>query len=123
MNAASVKTCGSCEHSTPSTVENMAGFVWCKKRQEAGGTMEAVFHNPAWQRECVAHSPAVEMGGFIAISTSCDKNVVLPSTGGVMTASVPMVIPAERIPVKTAPATPLITKGSQTPDLFADLFI
>jgi len=51
MNAAAVKTCGFCEHSTQSTVENMMGFVWCKKRQEAGGTMEAVFLNPGWPTE------------------------------------------------------------------------
>jgi len=101
----------------------MTGFVWCKKRQEAGGTMEAVFHNPACQRECVAYSPAAEISGFIATSPSCDKNVLLASTGSAMTASIPMLIPVETVPVKTAQAAPLKTKYSPTPGLFSDLFM
>ncbi len=115
MNAASVKTCGTCEHSTPSTVENMTGFVWCMKRQKPGRSMEAVFHNPNWQRECVAYSS-------LAVSESVNKETVLPGTGS-MTSSIPMVVQTAPIPVETAPSPVLKAKVSQTPDLFADLFI
>ncbi len=115
MNAALVKTCGSCEHSTPSTVENMTGFVWCMKRQQAGRSMEAVFHNPDWQRECVAFSS-------LAMKGAAMKDAVLPSTDS-MTSSIPMLIQAAPATVKTVPSPVLNAKASHTPDLFADLFI
>lgn len=115
MNAALVKTCGSCEHSTPSTVENMTGFVWCMKRQKAGRSMEAVFYNPDWQRECAAFSS-------LSMKGAASKDAVLPSTDS-MTSSIPMVVQSAPVPAKTAPSPVLKTKATQTPDLFADLFI
>lgn len=115
MNAALVKTCGSCEHSTPSTVENMTGFVWCMKRQKAGRSMEAVFHNPDWQRECAAFSS-------LAGKETFNKEAVIPSTG-TMTSSIPILIQAAAVPVKTVPPPVLKANASHTPDLFADLFI
>lgn len=115
MNAALVKTCGSCEHSTPSTVENMSGFVWCMKRQQAGRSMEAVFHNPDWQRECVAFSS-------MPIKGADSGDAVLPSTDSITT-SVPIAVMGAPVPVKTSPAPFLPSKASQTADLFADLFM
>jgi hypothetical protein len=115
MNTALLKTCGSCDHSTPSTVENMTGFMWCMKRQQAGRSMEAVFHNPDWQRQCVAFSS-------LAGKETFNKDAVIPSTES-MTSSIPMVVQAAPIPVKAAPSPVLKAKASHTPDLFSDLFI
>ena len=122
MNAAAVKTCGSCEHSTPSTVENMTGFVWCKKRQEAGGTMEAVFHNPDWKRHCVAFSAITLTGRLIDQSPICDSKVVLPSTE-TMTTSIPVAMPPVHALVQPTLPVSQIRKKSQTSNMFTDLFM
>lgn len=122
MNAAVVKTCCSCEHSIPSTVENMTGFAWCTKRQKVGGNMEAVFHNPDWNRECAAFSSVANAGRLTKAVPARDKDALLPSTGS-LTTSIQIVIPAVHVPVQsTQPKRPM-TKKTQTPDLFAELFM
>lgn len=122
MNAAVVKTCGSCEHSIPSTVENMTGFAWCTKRQKAGGNMEAVFHNPDWPRECAVFSTIAITGLRPEELPLSDKDVVLPSTG-TLTTSIPMPMPHVQISVQTTEVSRPMPKKAQTPDLFADLFM
>lgn len=122
MNAVAVNTCGSCEHSIPSTVENMTGFTWCTKRQKVGGNMEAVFHNPDWQRECPAFSAIANAGRLTEAIPASDKDSLLPSTGA-LTTSIPIFIPSVHIPVQPSQPTRPMTKKTQTPDLFADLFM
>jgi hypothetical protein len=121
MNAA-VKSCGSCEHSTPSTVENMTGFVWCKKREEAGGTMEAVFYNPEWQRQCAAFTDINLTGRLIEPSPFYDEKGLLPSTMA-LTASIPMAMPQVRALVQPTQSVSQVRKKIQTSDLFPDLFM
>jgi hypothetical protein len=122
MNEAVVKTCGSCEHSTPSTVENMTGFVWCTKRQKVGGCMEAVFHNPDWKRECAAFSAVANARRLTEAVPASDEDSLLPSTGA-LTTSIPLAIPSVRVSVQPTQPTRPLTKKTQTPDLFADLFM
>ncbi len=122
MNAAVVKTCGSCEHSIPSTVENMTGFAWCTKRQKAGGNMEAVFHNPDWPRECAVFSTIAITSLLPEALPLSDKDVLLPSTG-TLTTDIPMPIASVQIAVQPTQSSRPIPKKAQTPDLFADLFM
>jgi hypothetical protein len=122
MNAAVVKAYGSCEHSIPSTVENMTGFAWCTKRQKVGGNMEAVFHNPDWQRECAAFSAVANAGRLIQAVPASDKDALLLSTGS-LTTSIPIVIPSVHDPVQPKQPTRPMTKKTQNPDLFADIFM
>ena len=115
MNAASVKTCGSCEHSTPSTVENMTGFVWCTKRKQVGRSMEAVFHNPDWPRDCSAFSSLSKQGaetldGFFTSTESITTSIAIAVT----VPPVPSIAPSSLF---------LAAKPTQTADMFADLFI
>jgi hypothetical protein len=120
MESTAIKACGNCEHSTPSTVENLERFVWCTKRQEMGGCMEAVFLSPHQERECRAFmvrgsdAVAAEEPGLLLAEAA------LPSTRE-MVSTIPMAIPApdlKRMAVEPSPPA-----KPTTADLFVDLFI
>jgi hypothetical protein len=81
-----------------------------------------VYHNPDWQRECAAFSPAAISGELGAKTPVSDKDGLLPSTEA-LTTSIPIVIPSAHVLVQSTQPTRPMTKKTQAPDLFADLFM
>lgn len=84
--------------------------------------MEAVFHNPEWQRQCAAFSGITLAGQRNGSDPHYDEKALLPSTSAI-TESIPMAIPSVHALVQPPRSVSKGRKPIQASDLFTDLFM